>query len=164
MYDGIFKILHIEWGCKYPLQSCIKYRFSTTISIMCRVIRAKKSPCEDWLLFLIGQKRCSSRLVILNCHPHIVARCRPEIIIINCQTWFFGLPNWKKIISLPFWANSLPLNHFIWYSLPSSWMTNDHYDVKIKKIKNIALYPNRSSHVTMCLFHAWMHHCMQNFR
>jgi hypothetical protein len=72
MYDGIFKILHIEWGCEYPLQSCIKYRFSTTISIMCRVIRAKKSPCEDWLLFLIGQKRCSSRLVILNCHPHIL--------------------------------------------------------------------------------------------
>jgi hypothetical protein len=34
-----------------------------------RAIRAKKSPCEGWLRFLVGQKRSSSRLVILKSRP-----------------------------------------------------------------------------------------------
>jgi hypothetical protein len=34
-----------------------------------RAIRAKKSPCEGWLLFLVGQKRSSSHLVILKSRP-----------------------------------------------------------------------------------------------
>ena len=34
-----------------------------------RAIRAKNSPCEGWLLFLVGQKRSSSRLVILKSRP-----------------------------------------------------------------------------------------------
>jgi hypothetical protein len=34
-----------------------------------RAIRAKKSPCEGWLSFLVGQKRSSSRLVILESLP-----------------------------------------------------------------------------------------------
>jgi hypothetical protein len=29
----------------------------------------KKSPCEGWLCFLVGQKRSSSRLVILKSRP-----------------------------------------------------------------------------------------------
>jgi hypothetical protein len=32
-------------------------------------IRAKKSPCEGWLRFLVGQKRSSSRIVILKSRP-----------------------------------------------------------------------------------------------
>ena len=34
-----------------------------------RAIRAKKSPCEGWLRFLVGQKRSSSRLVIFKSRP-----------------------------------------------------------------------------------------------
>jgi hypothetical protein len=34
-----------------------------------RAIRAKKSPCEGSLRFLVGQKRSSSRLVILKSRP-----------------------------------------------------------------------------------------------
>jgi hypothetical protein len=34
-----------------------------------RAIRAKKSPCEGWLRFLVGQKRSSSRLVSLKSRP-----------------------------------------------------------------------------------------------
>ena len=34
-----------------------------------RVIRAKMSPCEGWLCFVVGQKRSSSRLVILRSRP-----------------------------------------------------------------------------------------------
>ena len=34
-----------------------------------RAIRAKKSPCEGWLRFPVGQKRSSSRLVILKSRP-----------------------------------------------------------------------------------------------
>ena len=34
-----------------------------------RAIRAKKSPCEGWLRFIVGQKRSSSRLVILKSRP-----------------------------------------------------------------------------------------------
>ena len=40
-----------------------------------RVIRAKKSPCEGWLYFLVGQKRSSSHLVILKSRPHISSTC-----------------------------------------------------------------------------------------
>jgi len=34
-----------------------------------RAIQVKKSPCEGWLCFLVGQKRSSSRLVILKSRP-----------------------------------------------------------------------------------------------
>ena len=34
-----------------------------------REIWAKKSPCEGWLRFLVGQKQSSSRLVIFKSHP-----------------------------------------------------------------------------------------------
>ena len=34
-----------------------------------RAIRVKKLPCEGWLRFLVGQKRSSSRLVILKSRP-----------------------------------------------------------------------------------------------
>ena len=34
-----------------------------------RAIRVKKSPCEGWLHFLVGQKWSSSRLVILKSRP-----------------------------------------------------------------------------------------------
>ena len=34
-----------------------------------REIWAKKSPCEGWLRFLVGQKQSSSRLVILKSRP-----------------------------------------------------------------------------------------------
>ena len=44
------------------------YIFSTK-SLSNKVIRAKKSPCEGWLRFLVDQKQSSSRLVILNSRP-----------------------------------------------------------------------------------------------
>jgi hypothetical protein len=78
--------------CHWPTlsQSCIEYtsgfKLTTLVAIgtdctgSCkssyhmqgsrwRAIRAKKSHCEGWLRFLIGQKQSSSRLVILKSRP-----------------------------------------------------------------------------------------------
>ena len=46
----------------------------------CRAIRAKKSPCEGWLRFTVGQKRSSSRLVILKSR-------HPRIFSTTCHLW-----------------------------------------------------------------------------
>jgi len=50
------------WGCS---QNCIHQ------GSRWRAILAKKSPCEGWLRFLVGQKRSSSRLVILKSRPNV---------------------------------------------------------------------------------------------
>jgi hypothetical protein len=46
--------IDFEFWCLAPLQGS-----------RWRVIQVKKSPCEGWLRFLVGQKRSSSHLVIL---------------------------------------------------------------------------------------------------
>jgi len=47
-----------------------------------RAIWAKKSPCEGWLRFLVGQKRSSSRLVILKSRP-----MSPPAYSSTCHLW-----------------------------------------------------------------------------
>ena len=66
----------------------------------CRAIRAKKSPCEGWLRFTVGQKRSSSRLVILKSR-------HPRIFSTTCHLWKC------RHCARVYWNLSYPLYVFI---------------------------------------------------
>ena len=69
----------IQWNLKMCLNAISIlmpsiYRYEQ--GSLWRAIRAKKSPCEGWLRFLVGQTRSSSRLVILKSRRlHIFSTC-----------------------------------------------------------------------------------------
>ena len=67
-----------------------------------REIRAKKSPCEGWLRFIVGQKRISCRLVIFfTCH---LRKCRYRVywnllypyVFLKWFSWKIIHYGWKK--------------------------------------------------------------------
>ena len=85
--------LNIQWhrqaknGCFLLQQVCI---FCLDSNEHWRAIWSKKSPCEGWLRFLVGQKRSSSRLVILKSRPmsppaRVVHTFSPLVILWKCR-------------------------------------------------------------------------------
>jgi hypothetical protein len=69
-------------GCFLLQQVCI---FCLESNEHWRAIWSEKSPCEGWLRFLVGQKRSSSRLVILKSRP----MSPPARVVHNInETWY----------------------------------------------------------------------------
>ena len=83
------------------------YIFSTK-SLSNKVIRAKKSPCEGWLRFLVGQKQSSSRLVILNSRPLTSAYFAMSFMKMSIMVDFFFLHLFIRIsFSLDIYTGTL---------------------------------------------------------
>jgi hypothetical protein len=77
-WDLLLVHKQVIYACIWK-KSYLLYKIILVPGLTLETTRAKKSLCEGWLRFLVGQKRSSSRLVILKSRPRRLWKCRYHV-------------------------------------------------------------------------------------
>ena len=112
-WDGMSNLcrgLCIDASYQVSVHLAMRFQRRTGLTSRWRAMQVKKSPNEGWLSFLVGQKRSSSRLVILKSLPMSPPAYFPRLSKCRYRAhvyWNLSYPllSILKVIFLDHWAN-----------------------------------------------------------